>query len=63
VYRLVKIRNPAVQADVGKRLPFKQEYSQLEASIRHQKALFPVKLTAHFFVKQATTNSALTLFF
>ena len=63
VYRLVKIRNPAVRADVGKLLALEQEYSQLEGSISHQKALFPVKLIAHFSVKQATANSALTLVF
>tara|TARA_B100000900_G_scaffold396884_2_gene396609 strand:+ start:404 stop:553 length:150 start_codon:yes stop_codon:yes gene_type:complete len=48
---------------VGKRLPFEQLYSLLEGLIRHQKALFPVKLTAHFPVKQAPAKFALTPFF
>ena len=54
------IRNPAGRADVGKRLALELSYSQLEGSSRHQKALFPVKLTAHFSVKKATADSALT---
>ncbi|MBN13570.1 MAG: hypothetical protein CMI17_11325 [Opitutaceae bacterium] len=63
MYRLVLIRNPAVLADVGKRLAFELKYSLLEDSIRHQKALFPVKLTANFSLKQVTANFDLTPFF